>query len=175
MTEIELELTYLAKEIPTEIYKTTPVNLVDIYMPDTANHPILRLRKKGNTYEITKKFPVDGADSSRQYEHTITLTEAEYTALSKCDGRKVEKDRYKINIGGYSAEVDVFNGELAGLVVIDFEFSDEDSKNSFVAPAVCLADITQAEWIAGGILAGKSYKDIANNLATTGYIALFQK
>lgn len=170
MAELELELTYLAKSIPTEINSVAPQRLVDVYIPDQGvEHPELRLRQKGQTYELTKKIPVDGLDFSQHHEFTIPLTHNEYEALRVTSQRIVEKDRYETQIAGYPAEVDIFTGALAGLVLIDFEFSSYEEKSSFMPPAVCLRDVTQEEWIAGGILAGKSYEDIASNLEQAGY------
>ena len=56
--ELELELTYLAKEIPNEIQNIQPTRIIDLYIPDTVEHAHLRLRQKGEKYEITKKTPV---------------------------------------------------------------------------------------------------------------------
>lgn len=55
--ELELELTFLAKELPTGIKETKPTRIVDVYIPDTPGHSHLRLRQKGDRYEITKKTP----------------------------------------------------------------------------------------------------------------------
>jgi len=67
------------------------------------------------------------------------------------------------------AEVDIFEGTLQGLVMIDFEFDSEENKHAFVIPDFCLADVTQEEWVAGGMLAGKSYEDIEKKLKRFGY------
>lgn len=44
--ELELELTYLAKEIPNEIQNIQPTRIMDLYIPDTVEHAHLRLRQK---------------------------------------------------------------------------------------------------------------------------------
>lgn len=67
------------------------------------------------------------------------------------------------------AEVDVFGEQLAGLVLIEFEFADEAAKDAFRPPACALADVTQEDFIAGGRLAGKTYLYIAPDLARFGY------
>ena len=53
--ELELALTFLAKGLPPEIESTLPTRIIDIYIPDTPGHSHLRLRQKGDKYEITKK------------------------------------------------------------------------------------------------------------------------
>ena len=170
--ELELEYTFLASELPKEIANQTPKRLVDIYIPETSNHPRLRLRQKGDSYEITKKTPVNEGDASSQIETTIILSPDEFESLSSASTKRVVKDRYAVTIDGFLAEVDVFMEDLAGLVLIDFEFSSEDERNNFAPPQVCLADVTQEDFIAGGMLAGKSYVDIESELNRFGYKSL---
>jgi CYTH domain-containing protein len=173
MVEIEYELTYLAKQIPSEVQGVTPSRVIDYYLPEAGvEHPHMRIRAKGDTYELTKKQPIEGKDSSAQTEHTISLSPEEYADLSANRTRYVAKDRYKVVIDGHEAEVDVFKDALEGLVLIDFEFSTREEQLAFTMPEVCLADVTQETFIAGGILAGKSYADLQEFLEQYGYIKL---
>ena len=167
--ETELELTYLVKSIPKEVAGVSPSHLLDIYIPDTPSHAHLRLRRQDNHYEITKKTPIKDGDASAQVEQTISLSKDEFEALAIASQKRVAKDRYKMQIDGSKAELDVFTGKLAGLVLIDFEFDSLDAKASFTPPDFILADVTQEDFIAGGLLAGKSYEDIATELARFGY------
>lgn len=172
-TELELELTYLAKELPVEITSVAPKELLDIYIPVDRNiHSKLRLRKKGDTYEITKKVQPHASDASMQHEFTIPIEDYEFDTLAAASDKRVEKYRYAVVIEGHNAEVDVFRGELAGLVLIDFEFDSEEEKATFTPPACCLADVTQEEFAAGGNLAGKTYADIADDLARYNYVKI---
>jgi CYTH domain-containing protein len=166
---IELERTFLAKAIPQELRSSLPERVVDVYMPDDLNtHPQLRVRRRGQKYEITKKTPIEG-DVSHMLEQTIPLGSAEFASLITGHSRLVEKDRYKVYINTFEAEVDVFSGPLEGLVLIDFEFPSKEAKDAFVPPAVCLAEVTQEDFIAGGLLAGRAYADIAKDLARFNY------
>ena len=168
MDELELERTFLAKELPKEIEGADFVEIVDIYIPDRPEHSHLRLRKMGDKCLITKKAPIAN-DASEMMEHTIELDNAEYEALASCSKKRVVKKRYYVKIDGFDAEVDVFEEDLQGLVLVDFEFSDADEKNKFVTPKSLLADVTPEEFIAGGVLAGKNYDDIAGDLDRYGY------
>ncbi|PID33409.1 hypothetical protein CR969_00880 [Candidatus Saccharibacteria bacterium] len=167
--ELELELTFLAKEIPEEVKGKQSVRITDVYVPDSVAHPNLRLRQKGDKFEITKKIMVNDNDASEQVEHTIELTEAEFKDLAKSSQKVVAKDRYLVELCGRSAEVDVFVGGLKGLVLIDFEFDNPTDKTNFKTPEMVLADVTQEEFTAGGKLAGKTYADIAKDLDRFGY------
>ncbi|MFA5994040.1 MAG: hypothetical protein WC823_03715 [Parcubacteria group bacterium] len=169
MQEIELEKTYLAKFIPEGALECESREISDLYIPATVPHPILRIRKKGDKFEITKKQPVSGNDSSEQTEDTIILSTEEFNALAAVESKKVRKIRYHFDYAGLIAEIDVFQDELEGLVVVDFEFKTVEAKNSFQMPDFCLADVTQDELIAGGMLCGKSYADIETHLQKYGY------
>ena len=169
--EIELERTFLLKYKPEGLEKSPFVEITDIYFPENAEHSVLRLRNRGNEkFEMTKKICIDEKDKSEMEEHTIILSEEEYKSLAKAGGKKVVKARYYYDMpGGERAEVDIFKDKLVGLVLVDFEFNDKKKKDDFVMPEFCLADVSQDEWLAGGILAGKGYKDIQKFLDKAGY------
>lgn len=172
-SEIELEYTFLAASLPGEVTGVTAKRLVDVYIPEVTNtHPHLRVRQRGEVYEITKKSPLHDGDSSVMVEQTIPLDSVEFEYLSKASTIKIVKDRYNVIIQGFPAEVDVFQGELYGLVLIDFEFATIVDKESFVAPGICLADVTQESFIAGGMLAGKTYAAIQQDLDRFNYKAI---
>lgn len=173
MQSFEYELTYLAAKLPREISSWPQKKLVDIYIPADLNvHPRIRLRQKGENFELTKKVPVDGADSSVHQETTIPLSRQEFEALAAVSSRAVEKTRYYGRVGARDAEIDVFEGVLKGLVLIDFEFETKEALEAFSPPEECLADVTQETFIAGGVLAGRCYSDIQEELARFGYVSL---
>ena len=174
MAEVELELTYLARRLPEALGKCPSKLIVDVYYPAGTPHASLRIRRKDDHYEITKKVAADGADFSNQLEHTIQLTKGEYDTLTTAaGGLRVAKQRYYYDYQGRTAEIDVFEGELRGLVEIDFEFASREQQQAFQMPDFCLADVTQEEFAAGGMLAGKSYAAIADELARYNYQPLF--
>lgn len=166
---IELEKTYLIKEIPENINGCKFKEIIDVYFPRSSEHPSLRLRKQGNKFELTKKEPLNKEDASEQEEQTIILTEKEFEILNNLDGKRVRKFRYYLNFNDKIAEIDVFKDELEGLIVVDFEFNNVEEKNSFEIPNFCLADITQEVFIAGGMICGKKYEDIETELNRFGY------
>lgn len=169
-TELEIELTYLAKALPPEIASATAEIMEDVYYPDVPDqHAVLRLRRRGSRYEITKKVPLQEGNGKQHMETTIELTREEYDALRAAKGKVVGKRRYKLLLDGYTAELDIFTGDLEGLVTIDFEFDSETEMKAFVPPACCGPDVSNERFIRGGEVAGKSYKDIADNLARLGY------
>jgi len=165
----EFELTYLLKELPAGVLSSSHKEILDIYLPKSEAHPILRVRQSGDTYEITKKQPASGTDSSHQIENTIPLTKEEFAELANLAGKRVRKIRYYYHEDGIDYEIDVFKDDLVGLVVVDVEFSSNEDKAKFTPPSWILADVTQEKFIAGGMLCGKSYEDIANELERFEY------
>ncbi|OIP74975.1 hypothetical protein CO116_00515 [Candidatus Falkowbacteria bacterium CG_4_9_14_3_um_filter_38_19] len=167
--EIELERTFLLKNIPTGLEKCKSIEIVDIYIPKSARHPVLRIRKKGDVFEMTKKSPLVVNDSSEQGEHTISLTKEEFEELSEIKGKRFRKHRYFYPFDEKTAEVDIYLDNLRGLGMIDFEFTSRYEKDSFKMPDFCLVEVTQEEIFAGGLLAGKKYSDIEPFLKKYNY------
>ena len=172
MQHLELEKTYLAKYLPSNLIKCDFIRISDIYIPVNREHSELRVRSSNDKYEITKKIPLDKNDFSKQTEHTIFLDKEEYMALITVSGKKVEKTRYYYIFQGRTAEIDVFEGSLSGLVLVDFEFETIEELEQFRVPNFCLVDVTQEEFTAGGKLCGKTYSDIESELRKFSYTKL---
>lgn len=171
---IEYEKTYLLKYIPEDLKSFPSEEYLDIYVPKSADHPILRVRKRGNEYEITKKYPVDLQDSSKQHEFTIPITKEEFNELeANLEGKRSKKQRFYYKYQNILVEIDVFKDGLKGLILADFEFKTEKEKGGFTPPDFCLAEVTQEKVTAGGMIAGKKYSEIEPILANYGYKPLF--
>jgi len=169
---IEIERTYLAKYIPKDIKNYPCRKIMDIYVPKKIRHPVVRIRKSGDKFEITKKQQI-GNDPSKQKEETITLTKEEFEELSEVEGKRTRKIRYYYDYGNGKAEIGIFKDEKEGLVLIDFEFESEEEENKFEMPDFCLVEVTDEEFLAGGMLCGKSYQDIEKDLKRFNYKKLF--
>lgn len=165
----EIELTYLLKELPRDIKSFPSREIFDIYIPAIAEHPILRIRKRGGKCEMTKKEPIHGADSSYQLETTIPLSGEEFEDLSQLGGKRVRKMRYDYQENGIHYEIDIFQDKLAGLVLVDIEFGSLEEKKNFIPPEWCLREVTQEKFLAGGMVCGKCYADLRAQLDKFGY------
>ncbi len=169
MVEIEREYTFLVDKLPADLTDFPSKIIADNYIPESSDHPVIRIRKNGDKCEITKKHPVDttdgtDGDSSKQVEHTIPLTEEEYAALNSLPGKPFRKRRFYYVHNDVPCELDVYLDALAGLVTVDFEFVDDAAQQTFQTPDWVGGDVSQELTIAGGMLAGKSYADIADDL-----------
>lgn len=168
---IELEKTYLVSTLPKNLSGCTFDDIVDQYIPVDAGHPSLRLRTRKGRIELTKKTPV--ADSaSVQREQTIVLEPGEAAAIAELPAKYLAKRRYYLPVGDVTAEIDVYAGDLAGLVYVEFEFKEESQLTVFEQPGWCGVDVSEAGWAAAGVLAGKSYADLEPHLQELGYVRL---
>ncbi len=163
---LEFERLFLAKKLPEGLEKCKNKEVLDIYLPHDSHHPVLRIRKNGDKYEMTKKEVV-GAGVFK--EQTIALTTEEFTALEKIQGKRVHKIRYFYPCNNRTLEIGVFQGALKGLVLIDVEFASEEDMKNFTMPDFFLAEVKNKDFLAGGMLCGKSYADIEPFLSQMGY------
>jgi len=62
-------------------------------------------------------------------------------------GRRLEKTRHRIDLGELTAELDIFEGDLAGTSVVEVEFESAEAAERFVPPAWFGEELTgRAEW-----------------------------
>ena len=170
---LEYERTFLAKYLPSGLENCQHKEILDIWIPTDADMrvtPGLRIRKIGERYEVTKKYPVDEKDAAVQHEFTAPLIKEEFDELERClAGKRARKIRYLYPSNGVTFEIDVFQDKLRGLVLVDAEFSEGKGMNELQMPEFCLADVTQEKFIKGGMLAGKTYADIEAELKRFRY------
>ncbi len=168
---LEFERMFLAKSLP-DLENCKKKEVIDVYYPKTSEHPVVRLRKNGDTYEITKKSKLE---SGVFQEQTINLTLEEFNAFAQLDGKKIHKIRYFYPYKGRTLEIGVFQGTLHGLVIVDVEFANKEEAETFTTPDFCLAELKHKEFLAGGLLCGKSYADIEHHLLEHGYKKISSK
>lgn len=169
-SEIEIEKTYLAKSLPSDLKSFPGKELLDMYLPKESAHAKLRIRKSGDSYTITKKGRVDEADGTTQVEQNIKLTAEEFASFRNIEANVVHKMRYLYPYKGKTAEIDVFMDKLEGLVLIDVEFGSREEMEEFGMPEFCLAEVTNEDGLAGGMLAGKEYASIESILSKYEYV-----
>ncbi len=62
----------------------------------------------------------------REYEYEIPVEDANALLDELCEKPIIEKNRYKVEHGGFTWEIDEFFGENDGLVVAEIELESED-------------------------------------------------
>lgn len=77
---------------------------------------------------LTIKVGIDGSSMSRhEFEYEVPLSDAE-ELLKLASGNTVSKMRYEVPRGGHIWEIDVYGGNLEGLVVAEVEMASEDEQ-----------------------------------------------
>lgn len=156
---LEIEKTFLVKEIPKDLSSYKSEEIKQGYI--SSSQPPLRIRKKGNKFELTKKIPLKEGDFSSFNEINIPLTEDEFNKLWPLVEKSLEKTRYLIPLeNNLIAELDIFEKELKGLAFVEVEFTSQKQMDSFEAIKWFGKDITQEDFAANVFLAGKSFNEI---------------
>ena len=131
----EIERKFKIKEIP-DLSKYPYKSLEQGYL---NVNPVVRVRKENDTYYLTYK----GKGFLEREEYNLPLNEDSYNHLiKKTDGRIISKKRYLIPYEKYTIELDIFEGELAPLVIAEVEFESVEEANSFIPPSWFGEDVT---------------------------------
>lgn len=134
---MEIERKYLIKNIPENL-KDFPCRIMEQGYLNTA--PVIRIRKDDENFELTYKSK--GLMIREEYNLPLTKEAYEHLLL-KIDGRLIKKRRYMIPLeGNLMIELDIFEGDLAPLVLAEVEFPDEESALSFTPPDWFGDDVT---------------------------------
>ena len=136
----EIEKKFLVIECPAlDDFKAEVVR--QGYITSGEDSIEVRVRQKGQGYYITVKSKDTLARS--EYETAIELAQIE-TLWPATEGRRLEKTRYTGALpGGAAVELDIFEGHLAGLQLVEVEFSSVEEANAFKAPSWFGADVTE--------------------------------
>jgi CYTH domain-containing protein/CHAD domain-containing protein len=82
-----------------------------------------------------RTMTLKGGKGAVRTELEWTIDKEQFDAAWALTGdRQVEKVRYTIPVGDHVAELDVFGGRLAGLLLVEVEFDDDDALGAFEAP-----------------------------------------
>ena len=105
----------------------------------TVKERTVRVRTIDDKGFLTVKGISVGATRS-EYEYEIPAADADEMLNALCEKPIIEKNRYKIPLGGITWEVDEFLGVNDGLIVAEVELQSEDQ--SFPKPAWIGEDVT---------------------------------
>ncbi len=76
-----------------------------------------------------------------EYEYEIPLEDAQALLDELCEKPLIEKNRYKVDFGGFTWEIDEFFGQNDGLIVAEIELESEDQ--SFDKPQWVGEEVTK--------------------------------
>ncbi|HSJ92234.1 MAG TPA: CYTH domain-containing protein [Ilumatobacter sp.] len=125
---IEIERRFLVDVVPEPLPR--PCRIVQGYLMTTP--AAVRVRSADGVYTLTIK----SGSGLRRTEIERTLAAAEFDALWEvATDLRIEKRRHRIELGhGAVAELDLFDGDLAGRRLVEVEFDDESAAASFEPP-----------------------------------------
>ena len=142
---LELERRWLLNRLPAAAESGTLI--VDRYIEGTS----LRLRRADPPHaqcKLSQKQAPAPPDYARTVITTIYLSPEEYEVLAKLPARGLRKRRH--HLGRYS--IDVFEGELAGLVLAETEFPSEKEMRAHPLPDFAVRDVSDDVRYTGGWL-----------------------
>lgn len=136
----EIERKYLVATLPENLNQYPSKEIVQGYIAITPEGTEVRLRQKGKKYYQTVK---SGSGKTRD-EYETEITEDQLNALwPSTEGKRVEKTRYEIPLDQQTAELDVYHGDLDGLLTVEVEFRSEEESEKFEAPKWFHKEVTE--------------------------------
>lgn len=134
---MEIERKYLIEKLPENLSSYACRIIEQGYL---CTAPVVRIRRDNDKYELTYKSK--GLMTREEYNMPLTKESYEHL-LSKVDGRVIRKKRYMIPLDEIlTIELDVFEGDLAPLILAEVEFPSEKMAMDFVPPKWFGEDVT---------------------------------
>src|SRR3989442_7023335 len=160
---IERERRYLLQDLPQGLTRADyHLQITDNYITGTR----LRIRKVRDpqtnkwTAKFTQKFAPDPQNLSRTIITNIYLNAQEAETLAIFEANEIRKNRYPFEFEGRGFSVDMFLGDLFGLVLAEVSFATDEEMDTFAKPPWALADVTNNEIFSGGKLSQLTFEDI---------------
>ena len=152
---VERERRFLLRGLPDGLkLSDAHTQITDNYITGTR----LRLRKvrvpQTNewTLKLTQKHAPAPPDYSRTLITNIYLDRYEYEVLSVFEGNELRKNRYPYEHEGRTYSVDVFLGNLRGLVLAETAFDTDEELDAFSPPPFAFMEVTRDETFTGAAL-----------------------
>ena len=170
---LERERRYLLRDLPEGMSRSDPhVQITDNYISGSR----LRLRKVRDprtnkwTVKFTQKYAPDPNDLSRTIITNTYLNALEAEILSVFNTNEIRKNRYPFEFAGRKFSVDMFLGDLFGLVLAEVSFETDEELDNFSTPPFALADVTNEPLFSGGRLCELIFSDVRAEISERGLL-----
>lgn len=170
---VERERRYLLQDLPEGLTRADHhFQITDNYLTGTR----LRLRKvrdpKTNKWivKFTQKFAVNPEDLSRTIITNTYLNATEAETLSIFEANEIRKNRYRFEFEGREFSVDMFLGDLFGLVLAEVSFETDEEMDGFAKPPFAITEVTNNELFSGGKLSELTFEDIRKEILQSGLV-----
>lgn len=130
MPAVEIERTFLVDALPADLDRSGARRLRQGYVALDGPTEV-RVRDDAGAWRLTVKH----GGGLRRVEEDIGIDPRVGESLwALTEGRRIEKRRIAVPYGEALLEIDVFEGDLEGLVLAEVEFADEEAARAFVPP-----------------------------------------
>jgi len=168
---VERQRRYLLTGLPEGVsLRDEHAQITDNYITNTR----LRLRKSrwvptGEwSLKLSQKQTPAPPDFGRALLTTLYLSRAEYEALSVFEANELRKNRYYFRHEGRLVSVNVYLGDLRGLLLAEIDFDTDAEMDAFPLPPFAHADVTRDEMFTGARLVELTAEEIRATLARRG-------
>jgi hypothetical protein len=149
---IERERRWLCNALPTALVLRAE-HITDLYVTGTQ----LRLREAipvGGGEPMRRLGRKADVDASTRLLTSIYLAPEEFRLLSELPGRCLRKTRHQlVAVDGHRMTVDTFEGPLAGLIMAEVEFENDEAMAAYRPPSFAVREVTEDARYCGGALA----------------------
>lgn len=137
----EIERKFRVREVPGFLGDGTRLRQAYLALDGDVE---VRVRDQGGTHVLGVK----GGRGMQRTEVEVEIGPGEFDELwDLAPGRRIDKTRHRIAVDDHTAEVDVYEGPLRGLVMVEVEFADRSEAETFVAPPWFGEEVTgDARW-----------------------------
>jgi CYTH domain-containing protein len=170
---VERERRYLLADLPEGLTRADPhLQITDNYITGTR----LRLRKVREprtnkwTVKFTQKFAPNAEDLSRTIITNTYLNALEAETLSVFNANEIRKNRYYFEFEGRKFAVDMFLGDLFGLVLAEVSFDTDEELDQFHKPAFVIAEVTDDPVFSGGRLCELTFAEVRQHILSRGLV-----
>ena len=170
---VERERRFLLADLPEGLKRADHhLQITDNYITGTR----LRIRKvrdpRTNKWVVkfTQKFAPDPEDLSRTIITNLYLNATEAETLSIFEANEVRKNRYYFDFEGRRFSIDMFLGDLFGLVLAEVSFETDAELEGFPKPPFVIADVTNNSIFSGGRLSELTFADVREEIQRSGLL-----
>lgn len=162
---IERERRFLLEQFPSNANAIRIRRITDRYIDGTT----LRLRKQSGgggptIFKLTQKIPAPARGAQQGFITNMYLNDNEFFVLAQLSAKELSKTRYSVPPFG----IDVFEGELEGLLLAEAEFDSAGEADALALPSFILQEVSTDERFTGGQLVCASRQDIQTWLLEYG-------
>jgi adenylate cyclase len=135
----EHERKWLVNSLPEDLGEGDFIQQIHVVVTEDRDVRLRARKTSGGATTRTLTIKKGTGESREEYDTEITLQQY-WNFEGGAEGAVIEKRRHEIQIGSHTAEIDVYQGDLEGLAVVEVEDPD-----GFEAPDWFGAEVTEDE------------------------------